>query len=374
MREQKKGGRAVGMLRSIFRHKVSTFFWLVGLVLAFVALFQILGLYNSILAQQEDLSGTVYQYEAELSVTLSDKRMAQKLDEILDIPDINVKISGPDLILENGVTVTFVQTILFQNEAERVKTYSGTLPNPNHSEEEHLIAVGRNRSDLVKETNGTPTIIIDNVEFLVTGMIGSSQSNALDGYYVTDYASLNANQRTALCKPILTLRFQSDTRDVAPYVQKAAEQIWAADPSADIQSHFTQQALNGSVYIRESLKQYPFYMYLFCICIFMMISREWIRQKERELAIRKAFGQKNRQLIVYLWKELLILTGMAFLVYGCIGGILSDWMGQVGMSIRLHWSNLVIALFFLLATLLVSSGIPIWRLRKIQPAQLLNEN
>ena len=80
MREQKKGGRAVGMLRSIFRHKVSTFFWLVGLVLAFVALFQILGLYNSILAQQEDLSGTVYQYEAELSVTLSDKRMAQKLD------------------------------------------------------------------------------------------------------------------------------------------------------------------------------------------------------------------------------------------------------------------------------------------------------
>ena len=126
---------------------MSTFFWLVGLVLAFVALFQILGLYNSILAQQEDLSGTVYQYEAELSVTLSDKRMAQKLDEILDIPDINVKISGPDLILENGVTVTFVQTILFQNEAERVKTYSGTLPNPNHSEEEHLIAVGRNRSD-----------------------------------------------------------------------------------------------------------------------------------------------------------------------------------------------------------------------------------
>ena len=114
-------------------------------------------------------------------------------------------------------------------------------------------------------------------------------------------------------------------------------------------------------------------MYVFCICIFIMISRQWVMQKERELAIRKAFGQGNGQQLRLLWKELSILTGLAFAVYAGISGILSVWMRVRGLSIRLHWSNLAIAAAFLIATFLISSLVPVWRLRRIQPAQLLNE-
>ena len=207
----------------------------------------------------------------------------------------------------------------------------------------------------------------------MTGVIGTEQSDALDGYLITEYQSLNERQRMELGRETLLLRFQSDIQDVEPYVQQAAEQIWKADPSANMESHRTKQAVDGSVYIKESLKQYPFYMYLFCICIFIMISREWMQQKERELAIRKAFGQRNGQLLRLLWKELLILIGVSFILYLGISGIISVWMEFGGNSIRLHWSNVVIAAAFLLLTFFVSSLVPVWCLKKIQPAQLLNE-
>lgn len=60
----REGDGDMGLIRSIFQHKIVSFFWLIGLDMAFLALFQILGLYNSILAQQEDLQSTVYRYEA----------------------------------------------------------------------------------------------------------------------------------------------------------------------------------------------------------------------------------------------------------------------------------------------------------------------
>ena len=362
----------MGLIRSIFQHKIVSFFWLIGLDMAFLALFQILGLYNSILAQQEDLQSTVYRYEAELSVDLEDRDLLERLDEILDIQDINVKIAGPDLVTSNGGTATYVQTILFQNEPEKMPMLSGSLPTAD-SQGGRQIAVGRYREEQVEARRDSAYFLADNEEYQVTGVIGTKQSDALDGYLITNYHSLNGRQRRALGKPTLLLRFQSDIRDVEPYVQQAAEQIWKADPSANLDSHRTSQAVNGSVYIEESLKQYPFYMYVFCICIFIMISRQWVMQKERELAIRKAFGQGNGQLLRLLWKELSILTGLAFAVYAGISGILSVWMRVRGLSIRLHWSNLAIAAAFLIATFLISSLVPVWRLRRIQPAQLLNE-
>ena len=368
----REGDGDMGLIRSIFQHKIVSFFWLIGLDMAFLALFQILGLYNSILAQQEDLQSTVYRYEAELSVDLEDRDLLERLDEILDIQDINVKIAGPDLVTSNGGTATYVQTILFQNEPEKMPMLSGSLPTAD-SQGGRQIAVGRYREEQVETRGDSAYFLADNEEYQVTGVIGTKQSDALDGYLVTNYHSLNGRQRRALGKSTLLLRFQSDIRDVEPYVQQAAEQIWKADPSANLDSHRTSQAVNGNVYIRESLKRYPFYMYVFCICIFIMISRQWVMQKERELAIRKAFGQGNGQLLRLLWKELSILTGLAFAVYAGISGILSVWMRVRGLSIRLHWSNLAIAAAFLIATFLISSLVPVWRLRRIQPAQLLNE-
>lgn len=363
----------MGFVRSIFQHKISTFFWIVGMEMAFIALFQILGLYNNILAQQEDLRGTVYRYEAELSVDVSDREVLEHLDEILDIQDINVKIEGPDMVTPNGATATYVQTILVQNEPEKISLLSGSLPTPISSQGERQIAVGTYRKDQIEKKADGDFFLADNEVYRVTGIIGSRQSDALDGYLITDYHSLNDRQRRQLGNPVLNLRFQSDTRDVEPYVQQAAEQIWKADPSANMESRRTQEAVDGSVYIKESLKKYPFYMYLFCSCIFIMISREWMIQKERELAIRKAYGQGNWQLLKRLWGELLILMGIAFLLYAGISGVLYVWMKISGMSLRLHWSNLAIAAAFLGVTFAISSLFPVWRLKKIQPAQLLNE-
>ena len=151
---------------------------------------------------------------------------------------------------------------------------SGSLPTAD-SQGGRQIAVGRYREEQVETRGDSAYFLADNEEYQVTGVIGTKQSDALDGYLVTNYHSLNGRQRRALGKPTLLLRFQSDIRDVEPYVQQAAEQIWKADPSANLDSHRTSQAVDGSVYIEESLKQYPFYMYIFCICIFIMISRQW---------------------------------------------------------------------------------------------------
>lgn len=161
----------MGLIRSIFQHKIVSFFWLIGLDMAFLALFQILGLYNSILAQQEDLQSTVYRYEAELSVDLEDRDLLERLDEILDIQDINVKIAGPDLVTSNGGTATYVQTILFQNEPEKMPMLSGSLPTAD-SQGGRQIAVGRYREEQVETRGDSAYFLADNEEYQVTGVIG----------------------------------------------------------------------------------------------------------------------------------------------------------------------------------------------------------
>ena len=111
-----------------------------------------------------------------------------------------------------------------------------------------------------------------------------------------------------------------------------------------------------------------FEIYLFSIVNCLVSTDYWIINKERELSIYKAFGWSDRELIKRVMKELMIILLICLLL-----SILT-----VGAVIQTEYFSIEINYFFILSmtillivTLFISMFIPVYRILKISPAEVI---
>lgn len=112
-------------------------------------------------------------------------------------------------------------------------------------------------------------------------------------------------------------------------------------------------------------------IYLFSIANCLVITNYWIITKRREMAIRKAFGWTNKQLMGLVLKEIgsilvismLVCTVLLFVVYN------SD---MPYISVHLSPFFIISTVVLLVFTLGVASLIPIIKIMKICPAEVIS--
>lgn len=111
-------------------------------------------------------------------------------------------------------------------------------------------------------------------------------------------------------------------------------------------------------------------IYLFSIANCLVVTNYWIITKQRDMAIRKAFGWSNYQLIG------LVVTEMAEILFIslCIGIVLIatfSYLTSGIISVTITPFFLFGTLTLLLITLVLSVIVPIIRILKIRPAEVI---
>ena len=112
-------------------------------------------------------------------------------------------------------------------------------------------------------------------------------------------------------------------------------------------------------------------IYLFSIANCLVVTNYWIVTKRKDMAIRKAFGWSNRNLICAVVSEMAEILFVSL----CIGFILIEIfsrMTQGVISIHITPFFLCSSLLFLLFTLMISVIIPVIRILKIHPAEVIS--
>ncbi len=371
------------MKKRRIRYSASAIFFMVGILISCITLFDLMGIYSDLQNQEEDADQSVYPIEAVMKVDLGKMQDigTYNLDVILPrerLEEMPINIQLTDIMVpysEDG-TVGTLQTIYYQGILSRFQVESGKLP----GEESGIsgIAVGRKEKDLIHtEADGSQYIYINRYEKMnVTGILGSASSDYQDRFLVADYDALSESLKRMIMEKtrVLELHIQMEEGgDIDSNAQELATIIRKYVPDAEITASVVPKNGKGFIHIYDSHVYFAVWVYIFCIGIFLVVSRFWIAQREKEMAVRKAFGMSGWQLACLLMREsgsMILGTLVLYAVlHMAVQTILPAWIP----TIRINAENLTALLAFFILTIISCVGIPIWRCRQIQPSVLLKE-
>lgn len=112
-------------------------------------------------------------------------------------------------------------------------------------------------------------------------------------------------------------------------------------------------------------------IYIFSVANCLVVTNYWIITQRRDMAIRKAFGWSNRQLICMIFSEMAGTLGISFLLGLGLLAILSTAASEL-FSIEVTPFFVLGTCVLLLFTLCIAVSIPIIRILKIRPAEVVS--
>lgn len=112
-------------------------------------------------------------------------------------------------------------------------------------------------------------------------------------------------------------------------------------------------------------------IYSFSIVSCLVVTNYWIITKRREMAIRKAFGWTNHDLIVFISKRMGLLLLLALGISSILLLFVTE-MDVLPIQLKITPFFVLGTMLLLLVTLLFSISIPAYRIMKIQPAEVIS--
>lgn len=112
-------------------------------------------------------------------------------------------------------------------------------------------------------------------------------------------------------------------------------------------------------------------IYIFSIANCLVVTNYWIITQRRDMAIRKAFGWSDRELIRMIFSEMAGTLGISFLFSLVLLALLCTGSARL-FSIKLTPFFVLGTCILLVFTLCVAVSIPIIRILKIHPAEVIS--
>lgn len=112
-------------------------------------------------------------------------------------------------------------------------------------------------------------------------------------------------------------------------------------------------------------------IYIFSVANCLVVTNYWIITQRRDMAIRKAFGWTNRQLIRMIFGKMAGTLGISFLLGLGLLAVLSTGASEL-FSVELTPFFVLGTCVLLLFTLCIAVSIPIIRILKIHPAEVVS--
>lgn len=237
-------------------------------------------------------------------------------------------------------------------------------------------------SKLLKEAyerNGNKYIEIEEEEYLIKGVIGiPNEESSWDNRIIMPCTSMPKNY--------FKNNLQRDLEDISfvIYNEKGEYSQDIKQINAEGKKLFDNFTLDylGELQDDNSLKivvENPDFLlfvaligYIITIIFAINITVFWIEKRKYEISVRKAFGFTNGSIMKMIFKEMIGFAIISFAIAIIVQFLLGLAVGSIAnYTLKLYLPNLVIGLFVVLVTALVTTLIPAIKAIKVEPAEAL---
>ena len=237
-------------------------------------------------------------------------------------------------------------------------------------------------SKLLKEAyerNGNKYIEIEEEEYLIKGVIGiPDEKSSWDNRIIMPCTSMPKNY--------FENNLQRDLEDISFFIynEKGEYSQDIKQINAEGKKLFDNFSLDylGELQDDNSLKvvvENPDFLlfvaligYIITIIFAINITVFWIEKRKYEISVRKAFGFTNGSIMKMIFKEMIGFAIISFAIAIIVQFLLGLAVGSIAnYTLKLYLPNLVIGLFVVLVTALVTTLIPAIKAIKVEPAEAL---
>lgn len=237
-------------------------------------------------------------------------------------------------------------------------------------------------SKLLKETyerNGNKYIEIEEEEYLIKGVIGiPNEKSSWDNRIIMPCTSMPKNY--------FENNLQRDLEDISfvIYNEKGEYSQDIKQINAEGKKLFDNFTLDylGELQDDNSLKivvENPDFLlfvaligYIITIIFAINITVFWIEKRKYEISVRKAFGFTNGSIMKMIFKEMIGFAIISFIIAIIVQFLIGLAVGSIAnYTLKLYLPNLVIGLFVVLVTALITTLIPAIKAIKVEPAEAL---
>lgn len=346
------------LFKKLFRYKTSAVCFLTGIVVSFLVLYFGVANQRELSLAIQEISQYQYAYSCDFSVTFSDT--GQML-----FPDYgygNCIITGFEVSVDDANAVILSDIIVYANEEIYMPLESGAWPAKEQlSSGERLVVLGKKHKRYVITENGRDYIYISGQRYLVCGYLSGSISTEFDSCIVLFYDALGENVRSQMASAEgaiqISVSLVSNSYDVNLLRDSFIKGI---QDYGLVVERYASTDYESMVGIHSNIGY--FWIFAYSLIILTLVSNFWLRERKRELSIRKAFGYNTTQLVRLLLMDfclLLILGVMAavmlamllqhFLLEGIINleGSLKNILMSIGVSLLMPVVSIIIPLLFI---------------------------
>ena len=237
-------------------------------------------------------------------------------------------------------------------------------------------------SKLLKEAyerNGNKYIEIEEEEYLIKGVIGiPNEKSSWDNRIIMPCTSMPKNY--------FENNLQRDLEDISfvIYNEKGEYSQDIKQINAEGKKLFDNFTLDylGELQDDNSLKivvENPDFLlfvaligYIITIIFAINITVFWIEKRKYEISVRKAFGFTNGSIMKMIFKEMIGFAIISFIIAIIVQFLIGLAVGSIAnYTLKLYLPNLVIGLFVVLVTALITTLIPAIKAIKVEPAEAL---
>lgn len=242
-----------------------------------------------------------------------------------------------------------------------------------------VVVLGSNLLKRAYERNGNKYIEIEEEEYLIKGVIGiPNEKSSWDNRIIMPCTSMPKNY--------FENNLQRDLEDISfvIYNEKGEYSQDIKQINAKGKKLFDNFTLDylGELQDDNSLKvvvENPDFLlfvaligYIITIIFAINITVFWIEKRKYEISVRKAFGFTNGSIMKMIFKEMIGFAIISFIIAIIVQFLLGLIVGSIAnYTLKLYLPNLVIGLFVVLVTALVTTLTPAIKAIKVEPAEAL---
>lgn len=242
-----------------------------------------------------------------------------------------------------------------------------------------VVVLGSNLLKRAYERNGNKYIEIEEEEYLIKGVIGiPNEKSSWDNRIIMPCTSMPKNY--------FENNLQRDLEDISFVIYNEKGEYSQDIKQINVEGkklfdNFTLDYL-GELQDDNSLKivvENPDFLlfvaligYIITIIFAINITVFWIEKRKYEISVRKAFGFTNGSIMKMIFKEMIGFAIISFIIAIIVQFLIGLAVGSIAnYTLKLYLPNLVIGLFVVLVTALITTLIPAIKAIKVEPAEAL---
>ena len=353
--------------------RAASWLMILGFAFSLTSVLEGIGMLGSIL--YDSRAAAEYAFTSQLQITLTGSPgTVWDIETLLEGTQALAAAEGVEMYLDTVPEASVHSwTVLLGDSRESLKQPLkwGRLPQTDGYETgSYEAAIPDTFEQYAEERNGDLFLKVQGNEYRVTGVFDTSQSSDA-GIFLMGYRSLpEAVFQKLIGGESFTFMLKSDFVNVYDQLEIISRNADAAGAPVLISAREPDMETPILLTMENTGLSLAFSIYLFSVANCLVVANYWILTKRKDMAVRKAFGWSNKNLMAYITKEMGVILAVSLLFCALALTALAA-LSPEQFAFTVTPLFLLSTAGLLLFTLCIAVSVPFYRILKIRPAEVI---